>query len=122
MLAFALPVDDVLNPLVQSDLVVAGQGNAPGGVTITGAGTTDDHLVNGIVVFLVNLRSKVGSRGEERGDTVPVVEHLVSQGVQLIQDDSDIRDLRQIGDLVGIRVVCRDVRGDGFEDQLKRAN
>ena len=51
-------------------------------MAVAGAGPTDHHVLNGVVVFLADLRA--------------IVQQIVSQGMQSGHIDSEIGDFQQI--------------------------
>ena len=61
--------------------------DASGGVAVAGAGSPDDHVIDGVVILLIDLR--------------PRVQKVVPESVQLGEVDAQIRDTEELWGLTG---------------------
>ena len=56
--------------------------DASGGVAVAGAGSPDDHVIDGVVILLIDLR--------------PRVQQVVPESVQLREVNAQIRDTEEL--------------------------
>ena len=80
---------------------LAGLRNAARRVTVTAATATNHHVVDGVIVLLLDLLSRV--------------EKIVTQRVQLRESDTQIGHLEQLLNLIAVRVVDVNVRRQHFK-------
>ena len=70
--------------------------DASGGVAVAGAGSPDDHVIDGVVILLIDLR--------------PRVQQVVPESVQLREVNAQIRDTEE---LWGVQRGRGGERGEG---------
>lgn len=86
-------------------LPVPGAGSkTPAGVAVTRATSTNDHVVYGVVILLLNL--------------VPVVEQIIAERVKPREVDSQVGYLQEVLHVFAVRIFNRKIRRKNSEYDL----